>query len=744
MFGAVTRAAEKASVATEKAEESMTAYGVSADRAAEQIAALNTETTAVGVSLKGAGVGASRAAKTVAELNVETTAATAAVRRYDAALVSARDSSLALARASGGNGRSYGGAGGPRNLPPSGIGGGDGILPIGGPWGMGAQVAIKAAKYAAIGAAGYTMDALYEAGHFQTTMAAIANVTGARPYQIDQIRDLVFKQGANYAMSPDEAGRQYLDMARQTPTLSIAQKANLYSELGKASVVLSATRGMSPTETSEGAISFVHMFQAYTAAQMKKTMDTYVRSNEVMGVAPTRALTQYGYFVPTANRLGVSQTDDLVIQADLANMGMGKQRGGTGVRAFMQSLMGMGVGGKKAITALKELHMLDAKANPIFYQKGTDGEMHLLPQKALARLNADDKAMGHQKFFDKSHTAFGVQGSNIVNALTSDVQTTQRMQLNARMNQRSLGLDSQYLSLTKQFDFALKQSGKNFQALATEVGALMLPAATKGFRELGDVLHDGQVWLHANKDGERAFMNALVSDVNLVGNTIKSHKSDFIGIGDDISRFGHFIQGLGPTAAAAGGALITLTRVLGDVATLNVGDLVTMGKQRSASIFLSGLSGYTHAQRVQAILDYQAANGTDGFSANINNAVAASRRRYRPGPGAAAAGIRTPMGSLTQGSPVDAAAAAAPAAGPHRKSTSAGSVSMHHTFGPITIVGSTSGMSAGEKKRFAQDIAHELAASITRDTVHSHGGTQTVATDAYGGSNYHSDYGVPA
>src|ERR1019366_10690684 len=111
------------------------------------------------------------------------------------------------------------GGGGPRGGGGGGGGGFGGILPIGGPLGMAGQVAVKAARDAAIGAAGYTVDALYEAGHFQTTMAAIGNVSGAKGKQFDSIRSLIFAQGAKYAMSPDEAGRQYLDTVRQTPTL---------------------------------------------------------------------------------------------------------------------------------------------------------------------------------------------------------------------------------------------------------------------------------------------------------------------------------------------------------------------------------------------------------------------------------------------------------------------------------------------------------------------------------------------
>jgi hypothetical protein len=189
---------------------------------------------------------------------------------------------------------------------------------------------------------------------------------------MDQNRNLTFDQASKTAMSPIESAKMLLDVARQTPSLSLSQKEMLMPYLGKSSVVLGATRGMSPEQVSEAMVSMVHLFQLYKPEQMQKGFDLFTRSGEMMGTTLNRALTQYSYFVPLAQSLGVDRKQDIVLMAELANRGMGKQRGGTGIQRFIEAGIGLRPGEKmtKHATALHDLGILDAHGQANFYKNG--------------------------------------------------------------------------------------------------------------------------------------------------------------------------------------------------------------------------------------------------------------------------------------------------------------------------------------------------------------------------------------
>jgi hypothetical protein len=82
-------------------------------------------------------------------------------------------------------------------------------------------------------------------------------------------------------------------------------------------------------------------------------------------------------------------------------------------------------------------------------------------------------------------------------------------------------------------------------------------------------------------------------------------------------------------------------------------------------------------------------------------------------------------------------------AGHGRGSQPTGKVAIVHS-GKIEVALSGSGlagMSSKEKNELAEMVSDKLARKMVHDTTYSHGGTQTVATDEHGGSNYHSEYG---
>lgn len=504
---------------------------------------------------------ATASAEGIDDLTVAFRASSRAARLAARSYAQAGQAAVAAGTGAAGAGRSISPAGGGRSGGRGGI-----SLP-----GIGGQVAthvMHAVEMA--GEIGLTtaIDAVFEASKLQTSLQSIQNVTGASKSQMAGVYNLVFDQASKTAMSPDESARMLLDVARQTPSLSLTQKEDLLPYLGKSSVVLKATRGMKPEEVSEAMVSMVHLFQLYKPEEMGKGFDLFTRSAEMMGIGLNKALTQYSYFVPMAQTFGVDPKQDVAVMAELANMGLGKNRGGTGVQRFLAAGIGIKPGDKmtKAEQNLHELGIVDAKGQGNFYKKGADGKMHLDMLGMLDQLAKDRVKMGDQLYGQTVMDAYLQNAGKVVLAMTTATQNEQRKATVDRLNQDSLGLDSQFGSLMGKFGPTFTQALKNFQALATELGGVALPGVTKGFRDLGDSLHNAQAWLHQHQDLEAATSRYISGMVTNAETFLVDHQADFLAVGQWAARVWPNIEHV---TNALGGMAGGLLHLIGAAETVN-------------------------------------------------------------------------------------------------------------------------------------------------------------------------------
>lgn len=182
-----------------------------------------------------------------------------------------------------------------------------------------------------------------------------------------------------------------------------------------------------------------------------------------------------------------------------------------------------------------------------------------------------------------------------------------------------------------------------------------------------------------------------------------------------ISPLGKIVTGFGSKMVPVVGELAllytTLELLVGTFLWINQ----VFGIHKTANVL-------TPAQHAQALKTYAPAV-TVGGHGRPNYVQPVGRGPYRPT-------VLPANTGLGRGSHPQAAAA----------------VTVRHT-GTIKVAlsgSSVSGMSAKDKNALADMVAEKLAAKIARETQFAKGGTQTVATDSYGGSDYHSQYGVPA
>jgi hypothetical protein len=98
---------------------------------------------------------------------------------------------------------------------------------------------------------------------------------------------------------------------------------------------------------------------------------------------------------------------------------------------------------------------------------------------------------------------------------------------------KTLGLNTQANTIAGNVQFQEARVGKDFQANMTEVGSYAIPGLTKGFRDMGDGMHQAQVWLHAHRDVEARINREVTADVQGLEKWVTGHHSDWVTLRHD-------------------------------------------------------------------------------------------------------------------------------------------------------------------------------------------------------------------
>jgi hypothetical protein len=457
------------------------------------------EVDALTASLKAQGTASSRAAS--------------AARRQAAAYEEAGAAARAAAAQTQLYARSSGGGGGRSG------GGGSIIGAMPGPLGVAGRIGSVVNKLTG-GSLGHMLeggtaiDALYEAGHYQSVMTSIKSITGANDKQMAGVNSQMFSVGNMAGMSPTESAGMFREIARQSQgALGLPAMQTLMPLMAKAQTVIGTTRGYSPEQTTDAMMAYVHLMKMYQPKQMlgPQGFDLATKFFELIPNAPASAIKQLSYFVPQLSNLGVSDKDEDALMLTLARAGYGQGKGGTGLADLvMQSLGPLQVTSfaqAQKAGLLQQSGLTNAKGVSNFFNDKAGGNVIGMLDD-MAKLRESMGALASTKLFEG---IFGIQGARIGDLLANPVIHTQLQgAVKALSGQKSLGLNNQFDAFMGTFDKQSQRAAQNFQGTMTELGRLTLPAATLAAKGVADALYNMTTWLRNNPQLEHNIAQSLV------------------------------------------------------------------------------------------------------------------------------------------------------------------------------------------------------------------------------------------
>ena len=585
----------KASPDAGKAFDLLTISAREAGAAILDVGAAASDTTA-GLRLYSRSLGASSRASTASAAASDRVAAgfDATAASADAATASVDRYNLSTRGGGGGGGGGRGGIGGA---------GGAGFA-----MGGAAGIAAHAAKAGAIAGGVAAIDALFEAGELQQILLSIKNETGSSNSTIGKFSDTAYQIASDNGMSASQGAEVLRTISRLTAgQFSTSKMMAIAPEVAQyASLVHFNRPDISVDDAARVGIQTSHLFRAYTSDTLNPLLDKVYRLSGMMAEKPDQALKQMSYYVPLFKALHVDDSTSLATMALLDRAGFRNKVGSNVRAATLESFGPLQVtahaqAGKSAI--LQQMGLLD-KSGKFAFNTPSGGVDFFGELGAISKWSASQSQKGVPQSTTVAELtgALGRTGATVA-ALFLDKQMPGILgNLQKYLHDPNVGLEAAKKNRDTGADFQFITMKNNAQSLMTALGTLALPAATQGFKELGDALHYGYVFLNENKAGVSAFTVALSNDVGLIGSTVREHRQDFLAMGDDVMFIGRTLNTyVLPPLVAFAGELVFLGRILGDFATGKEWDLPAAFHQfdaRQEALKIDDLP--THAARVKA------------------------------------------------------------------------------------------------------------------------------------------------
>lgn len=264
--------------------------------------------------------------------------------------------------------------------------------------------------------------------------------------------------------------------------------------------VLGRIKGESADQAAMDAIRTAHMFGAYNAQDISRTLNAQAMLALLMPDKMSTAMSAMAYAVPSGVQLaGISQEAILALVASADQTGLGRGRSGARLKNYIETLAVVQSRQREQAKAALGLHAaLDQH-----------GAVDLM--RSFEILEADAKRLGPQRYRDLVRTAFGAQG-DLVAAVFGDPRKQAIFNANRQVIDQSL----QRGDLTT-IQNILKggEIGKEAQALARlkndilEFGRYGVPIAVRFFDALNPRLKAFSDWADSHPDEAKRVFDGL-------------------------------------------------------------------------------------------------------------------------------------------------------------------------------------------------------------------------------------------
>lgn len=379
--------------------------------------------------------------------------------------------------------------------------------------------------------AGFGID---EAAKFQIAMAVVKNATAATTEQFQKLNAVAIKTAGYTGQSATTMAQELAVAAKglNNPNQLIAA----FPQIAKAADVawISSGKKQDPVEAVKLLTQLAHLFGAFSGPKLAKLMDDAVKLMLLQPEDLQKLVTQGGYFVTSALAAGVDEPTIMRHMAAMGVIGQLRSKGGTGLRAIVDNLVGMeALTGHMAGSKRKAFKTLDIGRGEAFQFEDKQGHLQLEKLEShlyniYQHLLKTDPRHGRGTFEAALRNAFDATGSRLLASLITPTMQA-RMAQQAKSMSESPGVDKQWETFNQTFAFVFSKFFTNIRTLIMTVFLPELPELTK-------------------------FFDGLANSIGHLTDFIVAHP----GTAQNIARATIALTGLLAAAAGLGGATMAL------------------------------------------------------------------------------------------------------------------------------------------------------------------------------------------
>lgn len=370
----------------------------------------------------------------------------------------------------------------------------------------------------ALGGIALSVAGIDQAAQLQKAMVAVGIATNTPDRQMQKFYEMAMGVSDVTAQSMATIGNEMATAASSGLKLQ-SQLLSAFPLIARAADVMwLSPKHVDPVDAVQQLTQLTHLFGAYQGPLFTHMLN---RATQLMFAQPEgiqRMLMQGKYFIPMAMQAGVPEDDVFRVMMSMGQTGLGRGRGGTGVRSLIEYLLG-------AATETGHLSMAQHLAmgagvagRPGLNLLGPDGRLrgefedkhgNLLLGKVLAFLERERTHFRPADFANDLTNAFLQQGGLVAGTLLLP-QVYAQTQRNWQVLEHQDDIEGMWKRYRNTTAFAWPAFVTNFQNVLAAIFLPTLPTVTKDLQGMAQWLGSINQNLMHNQDEAKEWADAIV------------------------------------------------------------------------------------------------------------------------------------------------------------------------------------------------------------------------------------------